>query len=179
MPAYRCTASSSVYTPPGAPIHSRPPRSSSPPLHSASASTSESSQLNQESLLRALFQPDPTARLSSNRFRLSVPLHLTSFLSPSSSVHPPSSLYSLNPLSDLLQPVVIRPTEQHLAENTYVYRSEVPHQENCAICQDPMEAEQETRTILACSHCFHRECIDQWFQEHVRCPTCRRDVREP
>lgn len=70
-------------------------------------------------------------------------------------------------------------TEEQLAENTYVYRSEVAYQDNCAICQDAMLAGQETRTILACSHCFHRECVDRWLVEHVRCPTCRRDVRTP
>lgn len=69
-------------------------------------------------------------------------------------------------------------TEQQLAENTYVYRSEVAYQDNCAICQEAMLAGQETRTILACSHCFHRECVDRWFEGHARCPTCRRDVRE-
>lgn len=171
-PVYRFTTSSSSYVIP--PL-------SSPPVSSSSVSTTESSQesLDPESILRALFQPRSVPRPASNRFRLSVPLSLSSFLSSSYSVSPPSSLQSLSQLSDFLRPVVIRPTEEQLAENTYVYRSEVAHQENCAICQDPMEAGQETRTILACSHCFHRDCIDRWFQEHVRCPTCRRDVREP
>jgi hypothetical protein len=109
---------------------------------------------------------------------LSVPLSVAS-LSSEYSVPAPSSLQGLSQLQELLQPVVIRPTERHLAENTYVYRSEIPLNDNCSICQDPMEAGQETRTIFACSHCFHRECIDKWFEGHVQCPTCRHDVREP
>jgi hypothetical protein len=168
---YSFTVSRSAYTMPSSSTH--PP--STPP--SSSIGSSSSSTMDPDSIFRALLEPRPLARPTS-RFRLSVPLDLSSFLSPSYLAPAPSSLHSLSQLSDLLRPVVIRPTEQHLAENTYVYRSEVAHQENCAICQDPMEAGQETRTILACSHCFHRECIDRWFQEHVRCPTCRRDVRE-
>jgi hypothetical protein len=159
-----------------------PPSSMTPPSSFSSASPfvpsldpEPSRALDPDSIFRALLEPRPIAR-PSNRFRLSVPLELSSFLSSSFA---PSSLQSLSQLSDILRPVVVRPTEQHLAENTYIYRSEVAHQDNCAICQDPMEAGQETRTILACSHCFHRECIDRWFQEHVRCPTCRRDVRDP
>ena len=97
---------------------------------------------------------------------------LTSAL-PASSV-----LQGLNHFQDVLRPVIVRPTQQHLSENTFVYRSDVPLNDNCSVCQDPMEVGQETRTILACSHCFHRECIDIWFQEHVQCPTCRHDVRD-
>ena len=109
---------------------------------------------------------------------MSVPINLSSFLSSEYSAPAPSVLQGLSQLNDLLRPVIIRPTEQHLAENTYVYRSEIALNDNCSICQDPMEAGQETRTILACSHCFHRDCIDRWFQEHVQCPTCRHDVRD-
>ena len=36
------------------------------------------------------------------------------------------------------------------------------------------------RTLTACSHQFHRSCIDNWLlRESVVCPTCRHDVREP
>jgi hypothetical protein len=115
---------------------------------------------------------------SSSRFRVSFPLDVNSLFSSEYSAPAPPALQGLSILQELLQPVIVRPTEQHLAENTYVYCSEVTHDENCSICQDPMEAGQETRTLLACSHCFHRTCIDRWFQENVRCPTCRRDVRE-
>ena len=113
-----------------------------------------------------------------SRIRLSVPLNLSSGLSSEYLSPPPQILQGLNQFHDTLRPVIVRPSEHHLNENTFVYRSEVSLNDNCSICQDPMEAGQETRTILSCSHCFHRECIDTWFQEHVRCPTCRCDVRE-
>lgn len=167
---YNFTASSSAYS---APLFTQP--------ISSSASSASSEPSNQaEALLHALFQrrTSVSSRPPTNRFRMSVPINLSSFLSSEYSAPAPSVLQGLSQLNDLLRPVIIRPTEQHLAENTYVYRSEIALNDNCSICQDPMEAGQETRTILACSHCFHRDCIDRWFQEHVQCPTCRHDVRD-
>ncbi len=122
--------------------------------------------------------PSSSTSPASSRFRVSFPLDVNSLFASEYSAPAPPALQGLSILQELLQPVIVRPTEQHLAENTYVYCSEVAHNENCSICQDPMEAGQETRTLLACGHCFHRVCIDRWFQENVRCPTCRRDVRE-
>lgn len=182
---YNFTASSSAYsTPVFAPA---PASSSSASPASASPASASSDSLEAEALLQALFRRRsyaPVSQPSTSRFRMSVPFHLSSFLSSEYSASAPpappasSALHSLSQLNDLLRPVIIRPTDQHLSENTYVYRSEISLNDNCSICQDPMEAGQETRTILACSHCFHRECIDRWFQEHVQCPTCRHDVRE-
>ena len=192
LPAYAFQASSSAYSvvPPTSSVSaSDPPSSSSsvsasdPPSSSSStSSTASTSSLHADALIRTLLHRRPEvapSRLPSSRFRLSVPMNLTSFLSSSEYSAPaPSALQGLSILQDLFRPVVIRPTEEQLAQNTYVYCSDIPYNENCSICQDPMEAGQETRTLLACSHCFHRECIDRWFQENVRCPTCRQDVRE-
>jgi hypothetical protein len=168
------SASSSSNTPS---LSGSSPSSNVPSLSGSSPSSNEAEQL-----LRALFQRrthiNPISRPPANRFRISMPLDLSNYYSVYSS-QSPDILQTLSQLSsDLLRPVIVRPTEEHLSRNTYVYCSEVSHNENCSICQDPMEAGQETRTILACSHCFHRECIDRWFQENVRCPTCRHDVRE-
>ena len=49
--------------------------------------------------------------------------------------------------------------------------------DNCAVCQDQLKKEQEARTINHCSHMFHRECIDRWFETNVQCPCCRYDIR--
>lgn len=191
---YNFTESSSAYSTPVssssvfAPVSfSASPSASSSPVVPASPSVpavpavpiSDSSEA--EALLQALFRRRsyaPVSQSSTSRFRMSVPFNLSSFLSSEYSAPVPSALHGLSQLNDLLRPVIIRPTDQHLSENTYVYRSEISLNDNCSICQDPMEAGQETRTILACSHCFHRDCIDRWFQEHVQCPTCRHDVRE-
>jgi hypothetical protein len=177
-----------IVSPPSSDSDDVPPP---PPLPSEPAPSARSPPpLNPTEILQRIMRqrrgrPNPpssssasSASSSSSRFRLSVPLDITSFLSSEYSAPAPPALQGLSFLQEFLQPVVVRPTEQQLAENTYVYCSDVAHNENCSICQDPMEAGQETRTLLACSHCFHRACIDRWFQENVRCPTCRRDVRE-
>lgn len=175
--AYAFQASSSAYSvvPPTSSASEATEPSSAPSAPSASS-------LDADALIRALLHRRhemAPPRLPSSRFRLSVPMNLTTFLSSSEYSAPaPSALQGLSILQDFFRPVAVRPTEEQLAQNTYVYCSDIPHNENCSICQDPMEAGQETRTLLACSHCFHRECIDRWFQENVRCPTCRRDVRE-
>ncbi len=177
---YEFRRSSSAYS--AAPSVSSSPSSSSSSSSVSNEANTSSSSNEAEQLLRALFQRrshlNPISRATTNRFRISMPLDLSNYYSVYSS-QSPDILQTLSQLSsDLLRPVIVRPTEEDLSRNTYVYRSEVSHNENCSICQDPMEAGHETRTILACSHCFHRECIDRWFQENVRCPTCRHDVRD-
>jgi hypothetical protein len=195
---YEFNRSSSAYSvqPPTQPAHGRQSSEASQASQPSQASEASNESFQRQSvdqptsnasteaeqLLRTIFQRrsifNPISRPPANRFRISMPLDLSNYYSVYSS-QSPDILQTLSQLSsDLLRPVIIRPTEEQLAQNTYVYRSEVSHNENCSICQDPMEAGQETRTILACSHCFHRECIDRWFQENVRCPTCRHDVRE-
>jgi hypothetical protein len=34
------------------------------------------------------------------------------------------------------------------------------------------------RRIHYCRHSFHEESFLSWFQNHVRCPVCRHDIRE-
>lgn len=31
--------------------------------------------------------------------------------------------------------------------------------------------------INDCGHCFHKECIKPWFQEHNSCPVCRHTIQ--
>lgn len=45
----------------------------------------------------------------------------------------------------------------------------------CSICQESVTC--STR-IRACGHCFHSDCIRQWFTMSPRCPMCRLDIRE-
>jgi hypothetical protein len=45
----------------------------------------------------------------------------------------------------------------------------------CSICQENVTC--ATR-IRGCGHCFHDQCIQQWFTMNPRCPMCRHDVRE-
>lgn len=77
-----------------------------------------------------------------------------------------------------LEPVPICPTAQQLSENTTMHTSIRHYDDNCAICQDPIEEGQEVCTLNYCVHTFHQECIQPWFENHVTCPTCRHDIRE-
>lgn len=46
----------------------------------------------------------------------------------------------------------------------------------CAICLEEFETGQEVR-LLACSHIYHRHCIDPWLQSSSNCcPLCKREV---
>ena len=47
----------------------------------------------------------------------------------------------------------------------------------CSICFQPLETNNIVRTISRCNHIFHRECIDQWFEDNITCPICRYDIR--
>lgn len=77
-----------------------------------------------------------------------------------------------------LEPVPIRPTAQQLSDHTTMHTSIRHYDDNCAICQDPIEEGQEVCTLNYCVHTFHQDCIRPWFENHVTCPTCRHDIRE-
>jgi len=84
------------------------------------------------------------------------------------------------PLAGLYEDVVVHAsqdvingasTETTLAEDL---------EDNCAICQDRMRQGELVRKLTACSHEFHRACIDNWLlRSSVMCPTCRHDIRQP
>lgn len=41
----------------------------------------------------------------------------------------------------------------------------------CEVCEC-----ENVRILPKCSHGFHVECIDMWFQSHASCPLCRTPV---
>lgn len=82
-------------------------------------------------------------------------------------------------MDEFLQPVVIRPTDHEIAQNTTVGNLVSDTEHSCAVCQDSLTSEQEGRKLNACGHWFHKSCIDTWLQRNVHCPVCRHDIREP
>ena len=89
-----------------------------------------------------------------------------------------------NLLTRAAEPVIVAPTTQQIERATMI---RVPHfiEEDdhaaCAICQEPLMNEEDTRPlreITHCEHTFHQTCIDRWFTRNVRCPVCRFDIRE-
>lgn len=67
-------------------------------------------------------------------------------------------------------PVVPSPAQIRAATDLHV----AVHDQNCAICQEPVEC--ATR-IRHCGHYFHSGCIGEWFSMNPRCPVCRYDIR--
>jgi hypothetical protein len=49
-------------------------------------------------------------------------------------------------------------------------------QQTCSICQDSISSDGVE--LRGCHHVYHRDCIETWFGASVRCPVCRRDIRE-
>ena len=49
--------------------------------------------------------------------------------------------------------------------------------EQCTICLNDIDNNQIVREINKCKHCFHIECADKWFEDHITCPHCRQDIR--
>ncbi len=48
--------------------------------------------------------------------------------------------------------------------------------QDCTICMESFENE-ETLLKTPCEHCFHEECIKNWFlKESIKCPFCRKEV---
>jgi len=98
--------------------------------------------------------------------------HLSSFLNQLSPIN----------MQSFLEPVIVRPTNEQIVNASTMFRAgsyeedELPRV--CPICQDSIETTQVIRRLNHCSHQFHKDCIDTWFQTHVTCPTCRHDIRD-
>jgi len=92
---------------------------------------------------------------------------------------PQGSLITTRPTNtQFLTPVIVRPTQEQINQNTTVGAIVSDTVQMCAICQDTLTSEQEARRLNVCGHWFHLGCIDPWFQRNVHCPVCRHDVRD-
>jgi len=88
---------------------------------------------------------------------------------PLNSIFDPSG----NFLRNFLDPVPVLPTPEqiHAATENHVMTTDT----TCAICQEAVSC--ATR-IRHCGHCFHSQCIAEWFTMNTRCPICRHDIRD-
>lgn len=48
--------------------------------------------------------------------------------------------------------------------------------QNCAICFNKLTKDCKLE-YLACTHCFHRKCIFEWYKTKKQCPICK--MKEP
>jgi hypothetical protein len=92
--------------------------------------------------------------------------------------HPQSLVMNIdlsgNIMRNFLDPVPVVATPAQIAAGTETGVS-LRNTETCAICQETIA--QGTR-LRNCGHCFHDDCIGQWFGMNTRCPVCRNDSRE-
>lgn len=80
-----------------------------------------------------------------------------------------------------LQDVIVRPTDEQLSRALLFINYETGVENNmsrCPITMEPFEDGEQICQIVHCGHCFSEAAIRNWFQSHVHCPVCRRDVRE-
>ena len=73
-----------------------------------------------------------------------------------------------------LNPVLVIPTQEQISNEIEDYIH--PSIQQCSICQDDISS--GGARLRVCQHSFHRTCIQTWFGASVRCPVCRRDIRE-
>jgi hypothetical protein len=78
-----------------------------------------------------------------------------------------------NTTTNFFDPVPVAPTAQQIRDGTETHVGVIDT--TCSICQEPVTC--ATR-IRGCGHCFHGQCIQQWFSMNPRCPMCRHDVRD-
>jgi len=134
-------------------------------------------------VIRDIYQPIPLVNTSVNTH--TVPQESVNISSYFTTRQNPSILSALlnqvfsQPSSAFLDDtVIVRPTPAQIENNTTLRTATEHEDNNCAICQDPLEDRQLLCVINHCRHTFHEECIMPWFQQNVRCPTCRHDIRE-
>jgi len=85
-----------------------------------------------------------------------------------------------NLTSDILRPVVVRPTLQQIqraTENVVFSSIENPRNHSCPISQERFIHDANVTRIVNCGHIFYPEQIREWFRRNVRCPVCRFDIR--
>ncbi len=73
-----------------------------------------------------------------------------------------------------LDNVVVAPTAGQIAQE--LVPLETSSVQTCSICQDSIQG--DGCQLRGCHHAYHRACIQVWFSTSVRCPVCRRDIRE-
>jgi hypothetical protein len=83
--------------------------------------------------------------------------------------------------ASLFQDVIVRPTPAQIdiASESFEYDGIVELlNTQCPITMCEFQIGDRVRRIHYCRHSFHEESFLSWFQNHVRCPVCRHDIRE-
>jgi len=87
---------------------------------------------------------------------------------------PVTITFPINIPTGFMDNVPVVPTPQQISNEVQDYTSS--SQQTCSICQDSISS--DGAMLRVCRHVYHRHCIQTWFGASVRCPVCRRDIRE-
>jgi len=83
--------------------------------------------------------------------------------------------------SDFISPVTVRPSFIQIINSTRTIRFEQienPPNERCPISQEDFNIEDTVTQITHCNHVFNCASLLTWFEQNVRCPVCRFDIRD-
>ncbi|CAG9481623.1 zinc finger, C3HC4 type, putative [Plasmodium vivax] len=58
----------------------------------------------------------------------------------------------------------------------YHYIKNVRTESKCSICLNDFQVGECVRTLLLCSHTFHKSCIDLWLVRSATCPNCKSPI---
>ena len=76
--------------------------------------------------------------------------------------------------------VPVRPTQEQINSASRLVRFgdiQTPNSIICAISLEPFASDDNVRQLSHCSHIFFPDQFNQWFQNNVKCPVCRHDIR--
>lgn len=69
------------------------------------------------------------------------------------------------------------PLRTVLSPSDELLRPDAHHERPCCpVCLEQYELNDDVRS-LACSHTYHRRCIDQWLPIRATCPVCKNSTR--
>jgi hypothetical protein len=134
------------------------------------------SLLTRRRRLNINLRPRPIVYVRPSSHTLSIPI------SPIRSLvrYTPPQIIQHNPYDEYifltqLQDVKVGLLTKNLLKNSIVKLNE-NETEFCVICQDDIDIDDIVRNIK-CSHTFHIDCIDNWFTENKKCPTCKYELK--
>ena len=81
----------------------------------------------------------------------------------------------------MFRDVVVRPTEQQIQNATRTFDFLTDMSNINMSCPITLEDFQENETICQIKHCRHvfkDSALKSWFEQNVRCPVCRYDIRD-
>jgi len=100
-------------------------------------------------------------------------------------INNPNNIFRNNDISSFFSnflntTVPVRPTSEQLQNASRIIRyGDIvsPLSETCPISLERFEENDIVRQLIPCGHLFCQSQFQEWFENNVRCPVCRYDIR--